>query len=269
MTFNSRTGVFSQAFNSAALSANDVWKRNSISGWTSDSSSSDYGIWSGNVTVNSYLVSSTPNGNYGDVYLGNFQAAANLPAANPTANAFRIYLATDSGTAPVKPYLEQRPTHVGGPNPPLVGQTTTVAVSIAITNPTTQPITFSAANLVTANIPGGGAVYAGSPQVTQGALVSQPTIGGTGNITWNPGTLAAGALASLSYYVDATHRTITDNGGRYLFENVAVDGFYTITPTRANYQFNPSSRAFSLLGDMTEAVFTGTQTGDNQNPLDN
>jgi len=352
MTFNSRTGAFSQTFNSAALSSNDAWKRNTISGWTSDSSSTDYGIWTGNITINSYVVSGTPNGNYGDVYLGNFQAAANPPAANPTTNAFRVYLPTDSNTAPLKPYLTQVPTHVGGPNPPLVGQTTTVAVTVAITNPTSQPITFSASNLVTANIPGGGAVYAGSPQVTQGTVVSQPAINGTGNITWNPGTLAAGAFASLSYNVsvtptsggqripitatpasgngtraqyldetgnstqtratflfgplcelavtagqptaasariggrittasgvavagatvvlsgDSSDRTITDSNGQYRFDNLAVDGFYTITPSRANYQFSPSSRALSLLRDTTDAVFTAVPTAESQNPLD-
>ena len=66
-------------------------------------------------------------------------------------------------------------------------------MTVRVVNPSAQSITFSASNLVTANIPGSGAVYAGNAAVGQGSIVSQPSVGGTGNITWNPGTVAAGA----------------------------------------------------------------------------
>ena len=131
-----------------------------------------YGIWTAALSISSYVVSGTPNGNYTNVYMSNFQAAANPPAANPVANSFRIYLPTDAGAAPVKPYLEQVLTYASsGPNPPVVGQTTRFSVTVRLVNPTANAITFSAANLVTANVPGGGAVYAGSAAVTQGSII--------------------------------------------------------------------------------------------------
>ena len=51
-------------------------------------------------------------------------------------------------------------------------------------------------------------------------------------------------------------RTITDAGGNYLFDNVDTNNFYTVTPSRLNYHFDPDSRSFSLLGNQTDAVFT-------------
>lgn len=50
--------------------------------------------------------------------------------------------------------------------------------------------------------------------------------------------------------------TITDSNGKYHFDNVDTDKFYTITPALANYGFSPASRSFSLIGSKTDAVFT-------------
>jgi hypothetical protein len=52
--------------------------------------------------------------------------------------------------------------------------------------------------------------------------------------------------------------TITDGGGNYHFDDVDTDGFYTVTPSLVNYHFAPASRSFSLIGNQTDAVFTGT-----------
>jgi hypothetical protein len=54
-------------------------------------------------------------------------------------------------------------------------------------------------------------------------------------------------------------RTITDAQGKYRFSNVDTDNFYTVTPAIVNYRFSPSSRSFSLLANMTDAVFTGVR----------
>jgi hypothetical protein len=56
----------------------------------------------------------------------------------------------------------------------------------------------------------------------------------------------------------SSRRTITDTSGNYRFENVDTDNFYTVTPVRVNYHFSPDNRAFSLLGNKTDAVFTAT-----------
>jgi hypothetical protein len=63
-------------------------------------------------------------------------------------------------------------------------------------------------------------------------------------------------------------KTITDANGNYQFDNVDSSGFYTVTPSLANYNFSPASRSFSQIGNGTEAAFTGASTGDNVNPLD-
>ena len=84
------------------------------------------------------------NGNYTDIYLGNFQAAANPPTANPVTNSFRIYLPTDAGTAPVEAlrraarHLQRLRHRNDGPNPPVVGQTSCYTVTVRVANPTAQ-----------------------------------------------------------------------------------------------------------------------------------
>jgi hypothetical protein len=65
--------------------------------------------------------------------------------------------------------------------------------------------------------------------------------------------------------------TITDAAGRYHFDNVETNGFYTVVPTRANFIFSPAQRAFSQLGVHTDGAFNGTSAasaGNALNPLD-
>jgi hypothetical protein len=88
----------------------------------------------------------------------------------------------------------------------------------------------------------------------------------SGYILNNAGTPVEGAVVNLSG--EQNRKTITNAKGYYQFDNVETNGFYTVTPSRANYSFGPKSRAFSLLGNHTEAGFTGSSTGDNANPLD-
>ncbi|MCU1244889.1 MAG: hypothetical protein JWN02_799 [Acidobacteria bacterium] len=262
MLYTSRSGAFSTTFATAALSTNDVWVRDNITGWTSDSLSQDYGLWQLNATINSYLVAGTPNGNYTALWDSNFSAAANPPTANPQANAFRIYLANDGGTAPVKPYLEQQLTQRGN-TVPAVGSPTRYTVTVRMTNPTAQAITFSATHLVTTNVPGGAAVYGGNAQVGQGAIVAQPAVGGSGNITWNPGTLAAGAVSILSYDVTVTPASAgqrvpvtatpaSGNGSRATY----VDETGNTTQARALFTFGPLCELAMTQGLLTESLLS-------------
>jgi hypothetical protein len=262
MVYTSRSAAFSTTFASAALSSNDVWVRDNITGWTSDTLSQDYGIWQLAATINSYLVAGTPNGNYTALWDSNFSAAANPPTANPQANAFRIYLANDGGTAPVKPYLEQQLTQRGN-TVPAVGSPTRYTVTVRMTNPTAQAITFSATHLVTTNVPGGAAVYGGNAQVGQGLIVAQPAVGGSGNITWNPGTLAAGALSILSYDVTVTPTSAgqrvpvtatpaSGNGSRATY----VDETGNTTQARALFTFGPLCELAMTQGLLTESLLS-------------
>jgi hypothetical protein len=41
-----------------------------------------------------------------------------------------------------------------------------------------------------------------------------------------------------------------------------------VVPTRPNYSFSPAQRSFNQVGESTEASFSGTSSGDNQNPVD-
>ncbi len=245
MAFTSRLGAFTQNYSSSSLSANDVWRRDTFSGWTNDTASTDYGIWLNVLSISTY---NTPgvNGNYTNFYMGNYQAAANPPTVNPTANTFRVYLPTDSATAPTKPYLEQFLTYSSGANPPTTGQQTIFTVTVRMMNQTGNAITFSASNLVTANVPGAGATYGGNPIPSQGSVVSQPSVGGTGNITWNPGTINGGGFAVLTYLVrvnptsagqriPVTATPASGNGSRAQY----VDETGNTTQTRATYLFGP------------------------------
>lgn len=246
LSFTSRTGAFTKNFASAMLSGEDAWRRDAITGWVSDAASSDYGIWNAGVTITSYT-SGGQNGNYTNIYMGNFQVGANPPGGNPIANTFRVYLPTDAGTAPVKPHVSQFLSYVSGPNPTQVGQTTRFLINIIVMNPTAQAITFSTpTNILTANVPGAGVVYAGTPVISQGSLVSQPAVGGTGNVTWNPGVLAASASASLMYRVDVTPTSAgqrlpvtatpaSGNGTRARW----LDETGNASQTRASYLFGP------------------------------
>lgn len=242
MSFTGRTGVFTHAFASASLSSDDSWNRGNISGWTSDTNSSAYGIWTGNYSISSY-VAGGQNANYTDIYMSSYAAAANPPTSNPMANSFRIYLPNDSGAAPVKPHLSQNYVQTGGANPLGIGQTGTMRVVVQFVNPTAHAVTFSAANPVTANVPGSGATYGGLVALPQGSIVSQPAIGGTGNVVWNPGVVAAGATVTMMYNVSVTP---TSAGQRIPI---------TATPASAN---GTRARYVDETGNTTQASATYT-----------
>jgi uncharacterized delta-60 repeat protein len=62
--------------------------------------------------------------------------------------------------------------------------------------------------------------------------------------------------------------TITDSLGNYRFDNVPINGSYTVTPSRANFSFSPSSRSFVHPGSHSDASFNATFTAAGLNPLD-
>jgi hypothetical protein len=88
----------------------------------------------------------------------------------------------------------------------------------------------------------------------------------SGRIVDNNGNPVEGAVVRLSG--GQARKTITDAEGNYHFDNVGTGGFYTATPSRANFSFNPFNRSFTLVGNQTDAAFTGTMLGDTQNPTD-
>ena len=196
-SLSSRTGAFSA--NVGLLSGDNTWLASAITGWTTDQKAIDYGIWSQDFTL---VAAPTAGGNLASVWIADPFGAAPPPTAQPEPNSFRIYIGTDVGGTPLKPYFEQELTFKSGTSPPAVGATTRVAVTVRMTNPTPHAITSGQA-LTT--VPGGGAVYAGNAQTSAGSSVtSAPSVGGTGNVVWNVGTVAAGATALLAYEIDVT-----------------------------------------------------------------
>jgi photosystem II stability/assembly factor-like uncharacterized protein len=79
----------------------------------------------------------------------------------------------------------------------------------------------------------------------------------SGRITTADGQPLAGVTMNLSGARSA--RVISDSNGNYRFRNIDTDNFYTVTPSLVNYHFGPESRSFSLLANMTDAVFTATR----------
>jgi hypothetical protein len=88
----------------------------------------------------------------------------------------------------------------------------------------------------------------------------------SGKITETSGAPIAGVTINLGG--SQSSETISDANGNYSFEAVETNGFYTVTPARANYTFSPASRSFSLLGDHTEASFIASPNGDHTNAID-
>jgi hypothetical protein len=78
----------------------------------------------------------------------------------------------------------------------------------------------------------------------------------SGQVTTESGAPMPGVIMNLSGARSA--RTITDAQGNYRFANVDTDRFYNVTPSIVNYHFSPTVRSFSLLGNRTDATFTGT-----------
>jgi hypothetical protein len=239
ISFTSRTGAF--PYTNPTVSGNNTWTNTTFSGWTNDSWSADYGIWHARLTLNS-------GPNYGTFYMGNYNNTITPPSSQPEANTFRIYIPTDAGTAPVKPILTQTLSYVSGANPPAyttpIPSTTRVRIQVTIFNPTAFPITFEAApyigltnNRVIASLPGDTKVtYVGSSaSATQNpGTILQPNNGNTvGDITWNPGIVAAGTNASLTYDVN-----VTPSAAGQRIPVTAIPTFTapsTYTGTRATY----------------------------------
>lgn len=229
LVYHDRTNTYTRTITPAQ---NDQWRNTVMTGWVTDSDAIGYGIWSAEVEITGYNPGS--QGNYGVVWLGSSSAANGAPTTQPQASSFRMYLPTDAGAAPPKPYLEQLLRFTcnsggsSGPNPPNTGQTSCFTVTVRVVNPTSEDITFSTpSNIVTSNVPATAVTYGGGAQVSQGSIVSQPSVGGTGNVTWNPGTLAAGATAFVSYRVNVTP---TSNG-----QVIAVTGTPASNGTQAQY----------------------------------
>lgn len=267
-TLTSRIGTFMQTRRTAG---DNMWRSESLSGWNSSGSAVDYGLWTLRMRVGDRFPR-PPNDtrNYLTFSLTDDDTPRPGPltgnnVSQPDVNAFRVYLSTDAiddgggvTTKPAKPYLRQIISYLSGPaNPPGVGQTASYAVSIGISNPTSRPIVFSSSNFIRSVVPtpaNGTVTYQGITSSSPGGItiLAQPSIGGTGQIDWHPGTLAAGTNAAITYTVNVTPTMappqtipVTGTPGTLFSGSEAgttaryVDETGNTTQARATYTFGP------------------------------
>ena len=83
----------------------------------------------------------------------------------------------------------------------------------------------------------------------------------SGRVTRANGQAMAGVAVALSGSQSAT--ATTDSNGDYSFTNLPAGGNYTVTPTRAGYDFNPATRVFNDLAADQSAPFTVTPSSFN------
>ena len=267
LTLATRTNSFAQSF--GTMSADQAWLNHTVTGWTSDNVATDYGIWRASLTINTgpaYLT--YPN--YGSFYFAADNSTNAAPGANPsntpTGSGYRTYLPTDAAGIPLKPHVDQQQLWVSGPNPPVANQTTVMKISIRVINPTAGPIDFNTSNLVTAYIPGGVVTAVGPTGTTasQGTVTGQPGAGGAGTISWNPGTVASGSTATLTYRINfkpakatgktPTTGTVAANGTQAVF----LDETQSATQqNRAKVTFGPLCPLAITPGVITRVLFDG------------
>jgi uncharacterized repeat protein (TIGR01451 family)/CSLREA domain-containing protein len=203
---------------------------------------------SGNLSI-VYKVDSAPgNSNYGStgLYIEFFKADANLEGQTFIGSdnyAVANYNSTQLGPAP--PGLKQISFGSAANLGVQIGDKI-VATATDADNNTSE---FTSANV--------GQVI-GFPTAANGNI--------SGTISDSSGVPISGVTINLSG--TESRETITDASGKYNFDSVETNGFYTITPSRVDYSFSPTNRSFSLLGAHTYASFTATTTSDHLNAID-
>ena len=102
--------------------------------------------------------------------------------------------------------------------------------------------------------PSSQVVIVSGAAVTGINFTAAPTWAIQGNI--KPPSVAAGAVVTLTQSGTTVATTNTDSGGNFGFD--AVNGAYTVTPTRSGYSFTPPSQTVTVSGaPVTGITFTG------------
>ncbi len=257
------------------LSGNNAWNNNAVTGWTSDFAADDYGLWR-----LSFVGAPAQGGvnNVYTVYVGADNSPNPAPGTQPVAAAARIYFPADGSTyadgagtilTPVKPWVGHSWLKVPGQPPIQVGVTTRIEVTVTVTNPGAFPILFSAAagagNRVIATVPtntGQTTYVAGSIAASQGAVSA--TGAGPWTMNWGPGSIAAGATATLTYRIDVTP---TSAGAKILTGTPAASGTTatfvdhtcaTAAPACAGSRLTTATFAFGPLCELRATVQNAT-----------
>ena len=264
------------------LSGNDAWNNNAVTGFTSDFAATDYGLW--RLFFQGAAPAALVNNVY-TIYVGADNSPNPPPTTQPVASAARIYLPADgssyangSGTinVPVKPHVGHSWAKVAGEPPIQIGVTTRIEVTVTVTNPAAFPILFSSVtgsgDRVIATVPtnsGQTAYVAGSASVSQGAVAATGT--GPWTINWGPGSVAAGATATLTYRIDVTPtgagtlQLTGDPAGTigpgttatFVDETCSTTTCSGARLTTATFTFGPLCELRATVQDLTPALIAG------------
>jgi subtilisin family serine protease len=178
--------------------------------------------------------------------------------------------ATVSGTSMAGPHVVGAVALLWSARPTLVrniAQTKTILQNTANPAVTVSPAQTCGGTPST-QIPNNSFGYGRVDALAAVNAVPTATVGSiSGQVTTPDGQPLAGVTMKLSGAKST--KTITDSNGRYSFENVETNNFYTVTPSRVNYHISPDNRSYSLTGNQTDAVFTANPDAViAQNPLD-
>jgi hypothetical protein len=218
------------------LSINDGWNYELISHAPLSASlpaAVRYGIWQANLNL------AGTGANHTSHWFSSELTSTLIPTTSPEPGSFRIYFPDNTGNAPKKPYMLQSvQALVSGPALLTVGSASQLKIALELRNPTMSAITFNASNLVTIAVPSGVAYANPSFTATCGSVVSQPADNASGNITWNPGVMAAGSGCKAEYQVRLTPAVA---GSTALTGNGAASGtrYDVLDETNSPFSFGP------------------------------
>jgi Calx-beta domain/Carboxypeptidase regulatory-like domain/Domain of unknown function (DUF4214) len=149
------------------------------------------------------------------------------------------------------------------------GDATDRTISITIKGDSTNELDESI-NLTLSNPTGGSALGGTNPLTLTILNEDGPTAANgllTGQIVTADGEPVSGATVTV---IGGSRliRAITDSNGMYRVADLETGEFYSVSPSRSNYNFAPANRSFSIIAEQTEASFTGIGVEDSENPLD-
>jgi hypothetical protein len=203
----------------------------------------------------------------GDTGGNNLQNFPILTSAQSTGSSITI-AGTLNSTLSTTFTVEFFSNSAGSQGRTFLGSTTTTTNGAcnASFNPTLAATVSAGVNITATATDPSGNTSEFSAAVASTATLTAANASVTGRISDNFGN----AIAGVSIHLNGTQTrlTITDSNGNYGFDSVETNGIYIVTPSRANYSFNPAIRSFSSLGAHTEASFTGTTKGDHANAID-
>jgi hypothetical protein len=202
---------------SVGFSGNDLWNSEVIT-HSSDTASNRFGIWRAQMFPGA-------GGNHVQLWFSPDYLTGTGAAVNTENTGFRIYFPTNAGDRPFKPIFRHSVVNVvSGPAVLTVGSTTRIRMGIAFVNNTAYPINFSSGNNVTSTLPASDPDatrgYAGNFTSNCGTLISQPALGGSGSLVWNPGAVAPQATCQATYEIDIQPISV----GRHLLTSPTATG---------------------------------------------